>query len=169
MLEITPKSKIAEVIEAYPQLKDKIITMAPVFRKLQNPILLKTVARVTSLAQAARVGNMQLMDFVNALRVEVGQEPIKIQMEKSSDEPPFWFKTGTIVKTIDARPMLERGEHPLGRVLQEIQHIDAGQILELITTFLPAPLIEKVEAKDFHSWTLCKSSEDFRTFFTPKV
>ena len=67
MLEITPKTKIAKVIEAYPELKETIIALAPPFKKLQNPALLKTIARVTSLSQAARVGNIDLVKFVNTL------------------------------------------------------------------------------------------------------
>ncbi len=169
MLDITPKTKISDVLKAYPQLKEKIIALAPAFEKLRNPILLKTVARVTSLSQAAKVGDIPLADFVNALRQEVGQEPLETEtVEQSSAEPPFWFKTGSIVKTIDARPMLERGEHPVGLVLEEIRHVDEGEILELITSFVPAPLIEKVQDKNFYAWTLQKDSEEFRTFFSPK-
>ena len=149
-MDITPKTKISDILKAYPQLKEKIISLAPPFQKLRNPILLKTVAKVTSLSQAA-------------------QEPLSIEtLQHSADEPPFWFKTGTIVKTIDARPMLERGEHPVGVVLEEIRNVEEGEILELISSFVPAPLIDKVEAKNFHSWTLQKNSEEFRTFFSPK-
>ncbi len=169
MVDITPKTKIAEVIEAYPALKDKIIALAPPFKKLQNPFLMKTVARITSLSQAAKVGNLDLPDFVNTLRTEVGQAPLSIHvMETGTDEPPSWFKTGTIVKTVDARPMLEQGEHPIGLVLEEIKHIDDGQILEVITPFVPAPMIEKVEAKNFESWTLQKAADEFRNYFSPK-
>ena len=168
MLEITPKSKIAEILDAYPQLKEKIIALAPQFKKLQNPFLLKTVARMTSLSQAAKVGNIDLTTFVNTLRQHVGQSPLKIETLESSDEPPFWFKSGTIIKSIDARPMLQQGDHPLGLVLQEIQDVSEGQLLELITSFVPAPLIEKVEAKQFFAWTMQKGSEEFHTFFSPK-
>lgn len=169
MLDITPKTKIAEIITAYPELKDKIIALAPPFQKLQNPFLMKTIARVTSLAQAAKVGNIDLTDFVNALREHVGQKPLNVEaLDKASDEPPVWFKTGTIVKTIDARTMLEQGEHPVGLVLDEIRDVSQGHILELITPFVPAPLIDKVEAQNFISWTLQKASEEFHTFFTPE-
>ncbi len=168
-MDITPKTKISDILKAYPQLKEKIISLAPPFEKLRNPILLKTVAKVTSLSQAAKVGDIPVADLVNALRKEVGQEPLSIEtMQHSADEPPFWFKTGTIVKTIDARPMLERGEHPAGIVLEEIRNVDEGEILELISSFVPAPLIDKVEEKNFHVWTLQKDSEEFRTFFSPK-
>ena len=166
MMDITPKSKIAEVIEAYPELKDKIIELAPPFKKLQNPFLLKTIARATSLSQAAKVGNIDLMQFVNTLRKSVGQAPLSIDAaEKNPDEPPLWFKTGTIVKTIDARPMLAEGEHPVGLVLQEVDDLKDDEILELITPFVPAPLIDKVEAKGFSSWTLERSKEVFKNYF----
>ncbi len=169
MLDITPKTKIADAIEVYPDLKEKIIALAPPFQKLQNPFLMKTIARVTSLSQAAKVGNIDLTEFVNTLRNEVGQPPLDIKAaDKHSDEPPIWFKAGTIVKSIDARPMLDDGEHPVGLVLEEIKHIHKGQILELITPFVPAPLIEKVEEKDFEAWTMQKGSEDFRNYFSPK-
>jgi uncharacterized protein (DUF2249 family) len=166
-MDITPKSRIAEVIEAYPELKDKIIELAPPFKKLQNPFLMKTIARVTSLSQAAKVGDIDLMHFVNTLRESVGQASLNIDASaKESDEPPLWFKTGTIVKTIDARPMLEEGEHPVGLVLQEVEHLTEGDILELITPFVPAPLIDKVVAKGFASWTLERSKEEFKNYFT---
>lgn len=169
MLDITPKSKIAEIIDVYPELKDKIIELAPPFKKLQNPFLMKTVARVTSLSQAAKVGDIDLTSFVNTLRQQVGQAPLNIStINNNSDEPPIWFKTGSIIKTIDARPMLENGEHPVGLVLEEIKHIGNGQILELITPFLPAPLIDKVEEKNFVAWTLQKSAEEFYNYFTTK-
>ncbi len=170
MFDITPKSKIADIIEAYPELKEIIIDMAPAFQKLQNPFLMKTVARVTSLAQAAKVGNLNVQNFVNTLRQRVGQAPLDINiLDQKSDEPPLWFKTGTIVKTIDARLMLEQGEHPVGLVLQEIRHIEGGHILELITPFVPAPLIDKVKEQFFHAWTLQKSAEEFHSYFTPQA
>jgi hypothetical protein len=169
MLDITPKTKIAEIIQEYPELKEKIISLAPPFKKLQNPVLLKTVARVTSLNQAAKVGNIDLMEFVNILRIEVGQEPLKLDIvEQASDEPPFWFKTGTIQKTIDARPLLEQGEQPIGLVLEELAGMGDGEILEIITPFVPAPLSEKAEAKNYSSWTRQKGVEKYHTYFTRK-
>lgn len=170
MLDITPKSKIAEVITAYPQLQEKIVALAPPFQKLQNPFLMKTVARVTSLSQAAKVGNINLLTFVNILRETVGQAPLDIPIiEKSSDEPPIWLKTGRIVKTIDARPMLDQGEQPAGLVLQEVQNISEGHILELITSFVPAPLIDKMEKQNFDVWTIQKTADEFRNYFSPKT
>ena len=166
-MEITPNSRISDVIDAFPQLKEKIIELAPPFKKLQNPFLMKTVASITSLSQAAKVGDIDLVQFVNSLRHEVGQAPLSIDASaEQANEPPVWFKTGTIVKSIDARPMLEAGEHPVGLVLQEVDQLGDGEILELITTSVPAPLVEKVQAKGFAAWTLMRSKEEFKSYFS---
>ncbi|MDZ7370175.1 MAG: DUF1858 domain-containing protein [candidate division KSB1 bacterium] len=168
IIEITPKTKISELLEAYPELESLLVSLAPAFEKLRNPFLRRTIARVTSLAQAAQVGNVPIADLVNRLREQTGQPPLRLEsLSDQAAEPPLWFKTGTIVKTIDARPMLERGEHPIGLVLQEVEKLQTSEILELITGFVPAPLIEKVEAKGFQSWTLQRGGE-FKNYFCRK-
>lgn len=165
-MEITPNTKVYELLEAYPQVEETLIALAPPFEKLRNPFLKKTIARVTSLSQAAKVANLPAAELINRLRAEVGQPPLQVTIgADSSNEPPFWFKSGTIVKTIDARPMLERGEHPIGLVLQEVETLKEGEILELITGFVPAPLIEKVEAKGCQCWTLQRGGE-FKNYFS---
>lgn len=57
-LIITPKTKVFELLLAYPELEALLIEMAPVFKKLQNPVLRRTIARVTTLQQAAQVGEI---------------------------------------------------------------------------------------------------------------
>lgn len=165
ILEITPKTKIFELLKSYPELENLLVSLAPAFEKLRNPFLRRTIARVTSLAQAAQVGSIPVADLVNRLREQAGQPPLQIDsFADKADEPPLWFKTGTIVKSIDARPMLERGEYPMGLVLQEVERLQEGEILELITGFVPAPLVEKFEAKGFQSWTLQRGNE-FKNYF----
>ena len=50
---IEPVTKIAALLDHYPELEDVLIGMAPPFKKLKNPILRKSVAKVASL-QAGR-------------------------------------------------------------------------------------------------------------------
>ena len=46
--EITPQTMVGDMLENYPELEDKLIEIAPVFKKLKNPILRKTVAKVAT-------------------------------------------------------------------------------------------------------------------------
>ncbi|RKY56673.1 MAG: hypothetical protein DRP93_00900, partial [Candidatus Neomarinimicrobiota bacterium] len=50
---ITPKSKLMQVLEAYPELEDKLIAYIPVFKDLKNPILRKTIAKIATMQQVA--------------------------------------------------------------------------------------------------------------------
>ena len=88
--EITPETKVGELLNNYPQLEDTLITIAPVLKKLKNPVLRRTVAKVTSLRQAAKVGNVPLADMINRLRKEAwlsGEIEIT-QDDQSFDEKP---------------------------------------------------------------------------------
>lgn len=66
---------------------------------------------------------------------------------------PVWYSKGSVSITIDARPLLQSGGHPLEQVFRESENLEPGEMLELITPFLPAPLIEKMGARGFECWT----------------
>lgn len=53
-MEINLQTKVAELLGAYPQLEEQLLKLSPTFAKLKNPILRRTVAKVTSLQQAAK-------------------------------------------------------------------------------------------------------------------
>jgi len=143
-LIITPKTRVAELLDAYPQLEDILIEMAPQFKKLKNPVLRKTIARVTSLQQAAVVGRVPVDKMINELRQIVGQTQLDSSVSESDyfdSEQPGWFSETSVVKQLDARPLLEKGQNPLNVVLKEVQELGSGDIYELTTAFLPAPLV----------------------------
>lgn len=144
-LIITPKTKVLELLEAYPELEDVLIGMVPAFSKLKNPILRKTVARITTLQQAAQVGRINLDQLINTLRNAVGQDNMVIATDtvRESVELPDWIHQLPLFKELDARPMLEAGEHPVGQVLEDLRKMPAGSRYLLIASFLPAPLIDK--------------------------
>ena len=169
-LIITPRTKVHELLQAYPELEDALIQIAPVFKKLQNPVLRRTIARVTTLQQAAQVGNVPVHEMVNTLRKKVGQDTLE-GLEANAPghaEKPAWLSEDKIVKRLDARPVIEQGGHPLGEVLTGVGDLKTGEIFELITPFLPAPLIERVVAQGFDNWSDKKSEDHFINYFLKK-
>ncbi|MCK9401204.1 MAG: DUF1858 domain-containing protein [Bacteroidales bacterium] len=169
-LIITPKTKVHDLLSAYPELESLLIEMAPVFKKLQNPVLRRTIARVTTLQHAAIVGEIPVHSLVNALRNRVGQDILEgiESVPGRSDKQPSWFNRERIVKQLDARPIIEQGGHPLGDVLTDIRGLKAGDIYELITPFLPAPLIERVVDQGFDAWSKKEAEDIIRTYFYKK-
>jgi len=170
--QISPETKIGALLDRFPNLEKTLLEMVPEFKKLRNPILRKTIARVTSLRQASTVAKIPLAEMINRLRNEAG-----IQEEFMSDEAtvslskevPSWFSTTRIVQSLDARPMLEKGEQPINKVFTDCKNLEAGDIYELITPFLPAPLIDTAEKQGYLTWSKIEGEGVFKTYLSPKT
>lgn len=165
-LIITPKTKVLELIEFYPQLEDVLIGYVPVFNKLKNPVLRKTVARIATLQQAASVGNVKVEDLINVLRKGVGQDMFT---EGSgiiyNTQKPNWFNETLIAKELDARYMLSQGEQPVAQVMADLTQMEPGSIYKLIAPFLPAPLIDKATSLGIIHWLVKQGEEMFLVYF----
>jgi hypothetical protein len=166
---ITPKTKVLQMIEAYPQLEDVLISYVPAFEKLKNPVLRRTVARIATLQQAASIGNIPVGDLINRLRSEVGQDLLTdgTTSEYNQTEPD-WFDEKLIGQELDAREMLAAGEQPVNQVMADLHNMKEGTIYKLTAPFLPAPLIDKAISMEISHW-LKKEKEDlFYVYFFKK-
>ncbi len=155
-IDITPDTKIGPLLDNYPQLEAILTDMSPAFAKLRNPILRRTIAKIATLSQVAQIGDIPLGTLINTLRTAVGQTDAIFAEGDSARAlgKPEWVDSSKIVKSLDARPILEAGEHPLGYVLKDLRELKADEIYELITPFLPAPLIDTVKGKGYRVWTI---------------
>jgi len=159
-LIITPKTKVLQLIETYPQLEDILIKYVPAFSKLKNPLLRRTVAKIATLQQAASIGNVKTGDLINLLRKEVGQELMNTGDDKTyNTRKPEWFEETLIEKEFDIREMLAAGEQPVNQVISDLNHLSSGKIYKLTSPFLPAPLIDKASSLKIDHWVL-KDSEN---------
>lgn len=149
---ITPKSKLLHVLEAYPELEDKLIEYIPAFKELKNPVLRKTIAKIATMQQVAAIGKIKVEELINMTRKLVGQDCIESSEDFNVNRnKPEWF-TGKIDKSFDAREMLDRGEHPINQVVSDLTELKSGKIYELITSFLPVPLVEKGTSLGFEHY-----------------
>ncbi|WP_315264006.1 DUF1858 domain-containing protein, partial [Tannerella forsythia] len=149
---ITPETKVGELLTHYPELEELLLQFSPAFATLKNPILRRTVAQVTSLRQAAKVGNANIVEMVNSLRQAAGQSisDENSLIESENARVALVGKAPTAITfTLDVRPVLEKGEHPKELVMKEANRLQAGECMELLTPFPPVPLIELLEKKGF--------------------
>lgn len=168
-LIITPKTKIYDLLEVYPELEETLIEAAPEFKKLKNPVLRKTITRITSIGQAAVIGGLNVEELVNRLRQKAGQSAIgQIDEEgnKYVTECPSWFRDEAVIQSIDIREMLNRGEQPVHEVMAALKKIQPGQIIEITAPFIPAPLLDKSLSLNYKHWLEKKSETEYRVFFT---
>ncbi len=160
--------KVAALLDSYPELEDVLIGIAPPFKKLRNPVLRRSVAKVASLRQAAAVARIPAVDLINRLRAEVGQPPID-QADSSEDTAylgprPAWFDEANVVESIDEQSLPDDGPMPLVTLLKRAKDLKGSQIIELRTDFLPAPGIDAMRNKGFLVWTIETGPGKFRTY-----
>lgn len=168
-LIITPKTKIYDLLEAYPELEDVLIGAAPEFKKLRNPVLRKTIARITNISQAATIGGLNVEHLVNLLREKVGQSGAGIIEDSPTNytvTQPDWFNESLIKETIDIREMLNKGEQPVHEVLSKLKTLNDNEILHIIAPFIPAPLIDKTLGLNYRHWLSKENNGTFDIYFT---
>ena len=153
-LIITPKTKVFDIITAYPQLEDILIAYVPTFEKLKNPVLRRTVGKIATLQQAAQIGNVSVVELVNHLRAEIGQtsEDIKVEDNPYNCIQPSWFELERVVYEFDVSEMLANGDHPVAQVIEDLKRLGDNKIYKLIAPFLPIPLIDKASGLGFVHW-----------------
>lgn len=169
---ITPSTSVGDLLDHYPELEDVLIQIAPAFRKLKNPLLRKSIAKVASLRQAAAVAGLSPGELVDRLRTAAGQGPMPGVTADTGvpyfSSRPDWFESDRIVAVIDERDG-HAGAHPdempVKRVTLQAARLGEGEILELVTTFLPAPGIDLMKTKGFRVWSLQEPSGVVRTYF----
>ena len=168
-LPINPETQVGALLEAYPGIDDALMGWLPAFAKLQNPVLRKTVTKVATLDQAARIGGISTPELVRKLRELTGQPAALPVMSAhgggcahhdhshvSVDIPkerPAWLVESAITHSVDADAMLQLGEHPIGKIRQLTAALEPGGIVRLTSSFLPAPLIDTLAHAGFAVFT----------------
>ena len=167
MKEIMLDTKIADLLNDYEGMKDILISINPKFKKLNNPVLRRTLAKLAGVKQAAIVGGMEPMDLLNQLRVAVGQEPLSSssdeQTQPQTKEAPEWIKNEPL-EVLNANALLDSEENPLAKANLILVKGNVGDIVALKSDFLPQPLIDEFEKKSYEVYCQEKSSSEYITY-----
>jgi len=168
---ITLETKIADLLNDYEGMKDILIAINPKFKKLNNPVLRRTLGRIASVRQAAIVGDMDPKDLVDQLRKAVGQEPICEECAIKNAEcfipetpdMPDWVRSAEPIVTLDANYLLDADKNPLAEVRIALNKLTQGQVLLLLADFWPEPLIEEFAKQGLDTYTYQEDTQ-YKTF-----
>ncbi len=166
-IEITPSVTVHNLLKAYPELEEVLIGLAPPFKKLKNPILRRTIAKVATIRHIASVGGIPLNELISKLRKEVGQSEIDESYEDQDYycEQPGWFSPDKVVRSINEAKVKDKDKMALSIILKEAKTVKKGKIIELITSFLPAPGIDALKRKGYSVWTKKESDDVIISYF----
>lgn len=171
---INDQTKIAALLKFHPDALEAIVPLSSDFKKLRNPILRKLMAGRTSIAEASRIGKCTPADFFRVLKplgFEIEEKTTILNSEQKEEniksEVPKFLKEANPEKIIDfdVRAMLAEGNDPLKQIQQKVKTLKAGEILKIINTFEPVPLIKLLGNQGFDSYVNTINSDHIETFF----
>ena len=166
-LEITPTVTVHALLEAYPELEEVLIGIAPPFKKLKNPFLRRSVAKVATIKHIASVGGIPLNELITKIREAVGL-PENSESYKDQDyfgEQPDWFSHDKVVISLDEDKVEDKDKMTLVILLREAKNVKKGEIIELVTSFLPAPGIDILKSKGYSVWTHKVHDDLIKSYF----
>ena len=168
---INANTKIAAILKEHPDALEAIISISPKFEKLRNPLLRKLMTGRASISMASKISGCCINDFFTRLKplgfeIDSATQPIKEEKNKLPDFITSIKKDQVV--DLDVRAVLASGTDPLNIILEKIKSIQAGQILKIINTFEPIPLIKMLEKKGFITYTDSVDANLVETYFYKK-
>jgi hypothetical protein len=169
--EINPQTKVADLLKNFPELESVLIDIAPVFKKIQNPLLRKTVAKIATLEKAAEMAGIPVVQFVGRLRREAGLPEMasvnsgQDTASRESGQEPSWVGQCTVKQTIDADKMLESGTHPLNLVVSSVKELGEGESILLTSSFPPIPLADAIKQQGHSAYIRVNAGGSYETYF----
>ncbi len=154
---INSDTKIAAILKQHPDALEAIISIDQKFGKLRNPLLRKLMAGRTSIAMASKIAGCRIEDFFSKLK-PLGFVPAnnnkKEEINLISMESKEFLKmvNPEMIVDLDVRPVLAGGTDPFHIIMDSVNNLKAGQVLRIINTFAPMPLVSVLGKKGFESY-----------------
>lgn len=169
MITINANTKISALLREDPAALEAIISIAPKFTKLRNPLLRKLMASRTTIRMASKIGGVTPEAFFAKL------EPLGFSIDKAeapeeagSHTPmPDFMKniSPENVLELDVRPILNEGKDPFNLILGKVKALESGQTLKIINDFEPIPLILLLEKQGFKVYSEMDDGNTYHTWF----
>jgi hypothetical protein len=156
---ITPDVTVADLLLNYPRLDEPLACLVPAYRALAAASLQQTVGRTLTLHQLAANGGVSLGKLITDLRAAAGVED-----QTQPAAAPDWVTAAARTVTLDARPQLAAGGHPLEAVMQGLSELGGGEVYEMLTPFVPAPLVDMARSRGFDAFSIWQG-ETAHTYF----
>ncbi len=167
-MKITKDTRISEIIKEDKQSIDAIASLAKVLEKLKNPMLRKLMASRVTMAEAAKMGGVQVTDMARVLK-PLGFDFVERDtlVEEEAKDKPEWLMAlkDADINNFDVRQMLATGNDPLKEIMKKFKEVEIGKVLCIINTFVPTPLVRLFEKDNALCYTETISPNEFHTYF----
>lgn len=166
--------RISAVLARDERMLDALLAASPTFSHLKNPVLRKTMAKLATVEQAARIAGIDagaLLARLNAtLAGEAPQavsEAPRAEAAVSKADVPSGLATARARKITecDVREDLRAGREPFQTILRASRQVADGEALRLRAIFEPAPLYAVLGRQGFSHFTERLADDDWCVWF----
>jgi uncharacterized protein (DUF2249 family) len=178
--------RVAQVLDRDPRLVDEFVRTSPAFERLRNPMLRRTMARIVTVEQAARIAGVEpalLIERLNRVvqgsgtddapaasgtRVDDNSSSTGKTMSSQLAEPmPAAIRDVAADRLIDldVRDDLRSGREPFSRIMGARRSLRPGEVLRLRAIFEPVPLYQVMARQGLDHWTERLADDDWRVWF----
>lgn len=173
---IQATDRIHAVLARDERLLEVLATASPTFEKLRNAALRKTMARLVTVEQAAKIAGLDantLLDRLNralenpdeALAATATEPPKKIDTASTPVPEALLAIPAEKVVDCDVRPDLRAGKEPFRRILDAARTTPDGGLLKVWAIFEPAPLYGVLGRQGFSHFTERIAEDDWCVWF----
>jgi len=156
---IGPNTKVKVLLDAnQAPVIEALVKLNKNFSKLRSPFLRNLLARRVTIAEACKIANCKIDDFLNSME-KIGFKanfsradvlPTDVLLSKhQATAPSIDFTRKSTVVELDVRPYLENDQDPLRVIQKSIKLLAEGDRLKLINKFEPTPLIVLLESQGY--------------------
>lgn len=174
---IRADDRVASVLARDERLLDIFVSTSPAFEMLRNRAARRTMARLVTIEQAAKIAGVEaavLLDRLN--RALDGQPPpaapaTASAAAPSAPEPAEPAPDGLLttppdqIVDVDVRDDLRAGREPLRQILDAVKALPQDSIFRLRAIFEPVPLYAVLGRQGFGHFTERLAADDWRVWF----
>lgn len=171
---IRADDRVAKVLAQDERLLEVFVAASPAFEKLRSAAMRKTMAKLVTVEQAARIAGVDAADLVDRLnRALVGAAPVHDDEPRSEpivpDLPPIPEALRALpadrIIDLDVRDDLRQGKEPFHKILDAARSLPPDRVLRLRAIFEPAPLYAVLAKHGLGHATERLADDDWRVWF----
>jgi hypothetical protein len=170
---VQASDKLQSLFERDERLIDVVASHSPQLAKLRHSPMRRIMARVTTVAQAARLCKMSVDSLVHDLNHAIGidtapGDTTSGNATDASDETAAaqWSIPSSVsVVELDVREELSKGGEPFSRIMGAVGGLGEREVLHLRAPFEPVPLFAVMQKRGFAHRTEQHADDDWSVWF----
>ena len=170
---VQASDKLQSLFERDERLIDVVASHSPQLAKLRHSPMRRIMARVTTVAQAARLCKMSADSLVRDLNRAIGIDPAPADTTAGSAldandaiaATQWSIPASASVVELDVREELSKGGEPFSRIMGAVGALGEREVLHLRAPFEPVPLFAVMQKRGFAHRTEQHADDDWSVWF----